>query len=119
MADPAPAPAPVPRSKAQVFARRLLSTVVLWGIVLSTLFSGNKFVSDYVFLLIMVTLAGTGVAEFYGLVEKEGMVCFKAWGIFGGVLLMVGTFYHFQGKLGEHGTPARVNDFDTILLILF
>ncbi len=113
------APAPAPRSKAGVFARRLLSTVLLWGLVLSTLFSGNQFISDYVFLLIMVLLAGTGLAEFYGLVEKEGMVCFKAWGIFGGVLLMVGTFYHFQGKLGEHGTPARVNDFETDFLILF
>jgi len=111
--------APAPRSKARVFARRLLSTVVLWGLVLSTLFSGNQFISDYVFLLMMMVLAGTGLAEFYGLVEKEGMVCFKAWGIFGGVLLMVGTFYHFQGKLGEHGTPARVNDFEMVFLILF
>src|SRR6266567_3358739 len=110
---------PAPRSKAKAFARRLLSTVVLWGVVLGTLFSGNKFVSDYVFLLLMVVLAATGLAEFYGLVEKEGMVCFKAWGIFGGVLLMVGTFYHFQGKLGEHRTPARVNDFETVFLILF
>ena len=112
-------PAPVPRSRAKVFARRLLSTVVLWGVVLSTLFSGNQFLSDYVFLLLMVVLAVTGLAEFYGLVEKEGMVCFKAWGIFGGVLLMVGTFYHFQGKLGEHRTPARVNDFESVFLILF
>src|SRR6266496_522167 len=111
--------APAPRSKARVFARRLLSTVVLWGLVLSTLFSGNQFISDYVFLLLMVLLAATGLAEFYGLVEKEGMVCFKAWGIFGGVLLMVGTFYHFQGKLGEHRTPARVNDFESVFLILF
>src|SRR6266567_3820422 len=110
---------PAPRSKAKAFARRLLSTVVLWGVVLGTLFSGNKFVSDYVFLLLMVVLAATGLAEFYGLVEKEGMVCFQGWGIFGGVLLMVGTFYHFQGKLGENRTPSRVNDFESLFLILF
>ncbi|HYV30669.1 MAG TPA: phosphatidate cytidylyltransferase [Candidatus Binatia bacterium] len=108
-----------PTTKAKVFARRLLSTVVLWGVVLSTLFSGNRFLSDYVFLILMVGLAGTGLAEFYALVEKEGMVCFQGWGIFGGVLLMVGTFYHFQGKLGENRTPSRVNDFESLFLILF
>src|SRR5882762_7308650 len=105
MDAPVSPPTSAPPSKGKVFARRLLSTVVLWGLVLSVLFSGNRFISDYVFLLIMVVLAGTGLAEFYGLVEKEGMVCFKGWGVFGGVLLMVGTFYHFQGKLGEHRTP--------------
>src|SRR5258706_3389032 len=47
------------------------------------------------------------------------MVCFKGWGILGGVLLMVGTFYHFPGKLGENRTPARVNDFETVFLIVF
>jgi phosphatidate cytidylyltransferase len=31
----------------------------------------------------------------------------------------VGTFYHLQGKLGIHGEPARVNDFETSFLILF
>jgi phosphatidate cytidylyltransferase len=110
---------PPPASKAKVFARRLLSTVILWSVVLAAMFSGNKFLSDYVFLAIMAVLAAVGLVEFYGLVEKEGMVCFKGWGIFGGVLLMVGTFYHFQGKLGEHRTPARVNDFESVFLILF
>ena len=113
------APVAPPPSKAKVFARRLFSTVILWAVVLAAMFSGNKFLSDYVFLVIMVVLAAVGLAEFYGLVEKERMVCFKGWGIFGGVLLMVGTFYHFQGKLGLHQTPARANDFETVFLILF
>jgi phosphatidate cytidylyltransferase len=118
MDAPSSPPTPPP-SKAKVFARRLLSTVVLWGIVLSALFSGNKFVSDYVFLAIMVTLSGVGLVEFYGLVDKEGTVCFRGWGILGGVLLMVGTFAHFQGWLGKTDSPARVNDFEIILLIVF
>src|SRR5258707_14896822 len=90
---------PTPMSKAKVFARRLSSTVALWTVVLAAMFSGNQMLSDYVFVSIMALLAGVGLLEFYGLVEKEGMVCFKGWGILGGVLLMVGTFYHFQGKL--------------------
>jgi phosphatidate cytidylyltransferase len=111
--------ASTPLSKAKVFARRLLSTVILWTVIVAALFSGNRFISDYVLLLIMVMLAGVGLAEFYGLVEKEGMVCFKGWGIVAGVLLMAGTFYHLTGKLGIHDSPSRVNDFETSFLILF
>ena len=111
--------APPPVSKAKVFARRLFSTVLLWGVVLGALFSGIKIVENYVVLVLMVVLAAAGLKEFYGLVEKEGMVCFKGWGIFAGVLLMAGTFYRVTGKLGAHDKPASVNDFETGLLILF
>jgi phosphatidate cytidylyltransferase len=117
--ESAPATAPPSPSKAKVFARRLLSTVILWTVVLSALFSNNQFISDYVFLFIMVVLAVAGLAEFYGLVEKEGMVCFKISGLVGAVLLMAGTFFHFQGMLGISGVPPRVNDFETSFLILF
>jgi phosphatidate cytidylyltransferase len=115
-ASTGPAPAP---SKAKVFLRRLLSTVILWSIILGAMFSGHKTLSNGVFLVIMLVLAGAGLAEFYGLVEKRQLVCFKGWGIFAGLLLLVGTFLHFTGKLGIAGTPARVNDFETIFLILF
>ncbi len=114
----APAPPP-PVSKARTFARRLFSTVILWGIVLGGMFSGNRLVSDYVFITIMTVLAVVGLLEFYGLVEKEGMVCFKALGITGGVILMVGTFLKLHGLLGLHASPARVADFESIVLILF
>ncbi|HEY0455296.1 MAG TPA: phosphatidate cytidylyltransferase [Verrucomicrobiae bacterium] len=120
MADATPNPiTPPPVSKGKVFFRRLLSTVVLWSIILSALFSGNEILSNVVFLLIMLALAGFGLAEFYNLVQKEKLVCFRGWGIFGGLLLMIGTFLHFTGKLGIAGTPARVNDFETSFLILF
>lgn len=112
-------PAPTAPSKAKVFFRRLLSTVILWSVVLGAMFSGNKLLSDYVFLVIMVILVVVGLIEFYGLVEKREMVCFKRWGILGGILLIVGTFLHFSGLLGIGGTPARVNDFETSFLILF
>jgi phosphatidate cytidylyltransferase len=118
MSEPASTPAPPP-SKAKVFVRRLSSTLVLWGIVLGALFSGSKVISDVVFMLVLVTLAVVGLLEFYGLVEKEGMVCFKGWGVLGGAALLIGTFLHLEGLLGIHGTPSRVNDFETIFLILF
>ncbi len=115
---PAPPPAPT-LSKSKVFLRRLLSFVVLWTIVLTALFFSNRLVSNCVFLVIMVFLAVTGLAEFYGLAATRGLVCFERWGIFGGLLLMVGTFLNLTGQLGTSGSPARVNDFETSFLILF
>jgi phosphatidate cytidylyltransferase len=91
----------------------------LWTVILAALFSGSRFISDYVFILLMLVLAVVGLMEFYGLAAARGLACFKGWGIFGGALLMAGTFAHFQGWLGIANQPARVNDFETSLLILF
>jgi phosphatidate cytidylyltransferase len=119
MAEPViPEAAPKP-SKGKIFLRRFTSSAILWTVVLTSLFSNNRLLSDYVFLIIMMVLAVTGLLEFYGIVEKRDLVCFKGWGLLGGVLLMLGTFLHLTGKLGIHGTPARVNDFETSFLILF
>ena len=79
----------MPLSKGKVFLRRLLSTIVLWTIILAALFSSNQLVSNYVFLAIVIFLAVVGLIEFYGLVDKRELVCFKGWGILGGLLLMV------------------------------
>lgn len=106
-------------SKAKVFVRRLSSTLFLWGVVLGAMFSGNRLISDYVFLALMLLLAVTGLLEFYGLVAKRDLVCFKWTGLIGGMLLMVGTFLHATGHLGIYEVPSRINDFETGFLILF
>ena len=49
------------------------------------MFSGNKLLSNTVFLVIMVVLAAFGLEEFYELAAKRGLVCFKRWGIVGGI----------------------------------
>lgn len=113
------APIPPTSSKARVFLRRLLTSIVLWTVVISAMLSGNKLISDSVFLVIMMTLAGTGLVEFYGLVEKRGLVCFKGWGICGGLLLVASTFFYLSGLLGSKEAPAKANDFETSLLIIF
>ncbi len=111
--------APAAPSKSKVFLRRLLSTVILWTVILAALFSGNQLIADYVFLFIMVVLAAAGLVEFYGLVEKRELVCFRWCGLIGGVLLMAGTFLHCTGKLGDYDSPSHVNDFEISFLILF
>ena len=108
-----------PISKGRIFARRAVSTIILWTLILSALFSGNELVSNYVFLFIMVFLAATGLFEFYGLAARRDLVCFRYWGVFGGILLMLGTFFHLTGHLGIHGSPARVNDFETVFIVIF
>lgn len=110
---------PPPSSKAKVFVRRFTSTAILWGLVLAAMFSGNQIISNYVFATFMVVLACVGLIEFYGLVEQRGLVCFRYWGIAAGVSLMIVTTLHLTGNLGIHDTPARVNDFETSILILF
>jgi phosphatidate cytidylyltransferase len=106
-------------SKAQVFLRRLITSVILWTVIIASLFSSNPLVSDGVFLVIIVFLALAGLAEFYGLAEKRGLACFKWCGLLGGALLMVGTFLNLIGRIGTQGSPARVNDFETGFIILF
>lgn len=108
-----------PPSKAQIFLRRFVSTVVLWSVILAALFSGSPLLSNGVFLVLIALLALAGLVEFYGIAEKRGMVNFKWCGVAGGLLLMVGTFLNVTGFIGTSGSPARVNDFETSFLILF
>src|SRR4051812_48517711 len=96
----ASAPTPAAPSKLKIFLRRLSSTVVLWTFVLVGLFYKDKSVADFVFLVMMMLLAASGLVEFYGLAEKRDLKCFKRWGIMGGMLLMAGTFLHLTGHLG-------------------
>src|SRR5213079_963428 len=44
---------------------------------------------------------------------------FKGWGIFGGLLLIASTFLYLSGVLGIQEAPAKANDFETSLLIIF
>jgi phosphatidate cytidylyltransferase len=115
-ASPATPPA---LSRGKIFLRRLASSVALWTVVLLAIFSENRFVSDYFFLLIMFLLAGAGLVEFYDLARKIGLPCYKGWGIFGGLLLMTSTFFYLSGVTGAHSAPAEANDFETSFLILF
>lgn len=113
---PATEPKPAP-SKKLIFLRRLISSIVLWTIVISALFSGNKILSDYVFLAIMMLLAWAGMVEFYNLLAKRNLYCFKGVGVFGGLLLMASTFFYLTQNESTH--PGGANDFETSFLILF
>ncbi len=103
-----------------MFLRRLLSSVILWGVVLGAIFAGRNLVAELLFLGLMLGIAGLGLREFYGLVEKRGLQCFKTWGIVGGLLLMASTFAYLEGWVVPlNRIPAKANDFETGILIVF
>jgi phosphatidate cytidylyltransferase len=118
MPEPGSSPPP-PLSKAAIFFRRLVSFVVLWTVVIGALFSGHKALSDYVFLLIILLLAVSGLLEFYGMVQKLNYACYAKWGVGGGVLLILFTFVCISGQFGPPVTPSRMNDRETMFIILF
>ena len=117
-----PAPSQTPPgslSKGQVFVRRLGSTTVLWAIVLTAIFSTNPIDANAVFLLLMLILAGAGLWEFYGLIEKRELKCFKWWGLIAGIALMSSTHYYVTHAKDYQLLAAKPNDFETGVLVLF
>ena len=104
-------PTPPALSKGQIFFRRLGSTVFLWTIVLTAMFSTNVLVANWVFLGLMVLLAVTGLLEFYGMVEKRGLVCFRWFGVVTGIVMMAATHFYLTNASGHQlraGKPAHV-----------
>lgn len=114
-------PPEVKPTKARVFVRRLVSTVILWSVVLWTIFSSNHRVTDWVFLAIMMGLAWLGLREFYDLVERRGLVTFRRWGTVAGLALMLVTFLYFSGIIphAHAQMPAKANDFEITVIIVF
>jgi len=119
MPDAPPAAPPPTLTKGQTFVRRLASTLVLWTIVLTAIFSTHKVVANYVFLLLVTGLAAAGLWEFYGLVERRGLVCFRGLGLFAGIALMASTHYYVTHAQGFQLGPGKPNDFETGVLVLF
>lgn len=102
-----------------MFVRRFASSVVLWTVVIWALFQPNRALANAFFLVVLLLLTGVGLLEFYAMVEKRGLVCFKGWGIFGGLLLLSAEFIYLTGTLGPVVLPSKANDFETSYLILF
>ncbi|MCC6234909.1 MAG: phosphatidate cytidylyltransferase [Verrucomicrobiales bacterium] len=117
----APTPPVVPPSKALIFVRRLTSTVLLWSVVLWAIFSTNHRVTNWVFLGLLMGLAWQGLREFYDLVEKRGLVCFRNWGIASGLALMLSTYLYFTGAIphAHEQMPAKANDFENTVIVVF
>jgi len=95
------------------------SAVLLWSIVVAALFAPNRALASACFLTVMMLLAGAGLLEFYGLVQRRGLVCFKYWGLFAGLLLMASTFIYLSESVLPQRLPSKANDFETGILVVF
>src|SRR5258707_6130406 len=92
------------------FLRRLLSAVAMWVIALLAIFSGN----ELFFLLLIGSLGLAGLWEYFGMIEKSGMRCFKAFGMIYGAAYFIRSFVFFH--LNGYGSAY---DFEMVRLVLF
>jgi CDP-diglyceride synthetase len=112
------APIPTTSSKMQTFWRRLLSSVLLWSMVIGALFTERLF-SDIAFLVVILLIAGFGLQEFYELCEKRNLVTFNIWGMIAACGLMVSSWVYLSGYFVASKSPAQANSFETSILIIF
>jgi phosphatidate cytidylyltransferase len=115
MSDPAPSPKP---SKSRVFLSRLFSSALLWSVVLAALFAPNPLLAGACFVTVMVGLAFVGQWEFYGLVTRRGLPCFKTTGLAFGVILVASTWVYLSGIIHPQTQPAKAHDFETGVVVL-
>jgi phosphatidate cytidylyltransferase len=114
-ATPSPAPAaPMPRAG---FRWRLISSIVLWGIMLAVIFWLPP-TGLYVFLNVVVARA---IWEFYVICEAKGLQSYKVWGVIGAVALVSGSWFVFGTQSyqshGDFGSVAY--DFEICILLVF
>lgn len=98
------------RGARAAFYWRLASTVVLWALVLGTIFSGF----ELGFFLMIAGLGLTGLWEYYRMLERMGLPCFRGFGMFCGAASFVGSFYYFR-TFG----PGQAYDFEIGVLLFF
>jgi phosphatidate cytidylyltransferase len=92
------------------FLRRLVSAVAMWAIALTVGFTGN----EVVFFLLIAGLGLAGLWEYFVMIEKSGMRCFKAFGMCCGAAYFIGSFLFFR----SNGADADYN-FETLVLLVF
>jgi len=94
----------------QVFRRRLVSTLLLWVLVLGTILSGYE-------QLFFVTIAGIGLLglwEFYEMLDRRGVPNFKLTALICAVAFFAASFYAFR----SYG-PEKSYDFEIAVLVVF
>jgi phosphatidate cytidylyltransferase len=92
-----------------VFWKRLISSLVLWTIVLLALFRlGN--LASWALTILISTIA---LAEFYDILQQQKMKCFKFGGLLGGAILLSGSWWH-----GQH-EPRFLATFEMLTLLCF
>ena len=93
------------------FRWRLISSIVLWGIMLAVVFWLPP-TGLYIFMNVVIARA---VWEFYSICEAKGLKAYKVWGVIGSVALISGSWFFFQ----RHDFIQLSYDFDIFILLVF
>lgn len=92
------------------FIRRLLSAIAMWAVALYVIFSNN----EIIFLLLIGSLGLVGLWEYFRMIEKSGLHCFKAFGMICGAAYFIGSFLFFRSS-GLHSAY----DFEMAVMLVF
>jgi len=93
------------------FRWRLVSSIVLWGIMLAVVFWLPP-TGLYIFMNVVIARA---VWEFYRICEAKGLPSFKIWGVVGAVALVSGSWFFYR----RHDVVRLSYDFDILILLIF
>ena len=92
------------------FRRRLVSTLILWVLVLGTILSGYE-------QLFFITIAGIGLLglwEYFEMLDRRGVPNFKLTALITAVVFLAGSFITFR----SYG-PEKSYDFEIAVLVVF
>lgn len=101
--------ATVAPTKLQTFGRRLLSTVVLWVLVLGALFSGNQLVADLAVLVVINVISCFALMEFCDLLGRRGIESFRTYAVLMGALFVTLLWLAETGLFFHGVSPLVVN----------
>jgi len=93
------------------FRWRLISSIVLWGIMLAVIFWMPP-AGLYIFMNLVIARA---VWEFYVICEAKGLRTYKVWGAIATVALISGSWFFY----GQHNRLQLSYDFDILILLVF
>ncbi len=93
------------------FRWRLISSIVLWGIMLAVIFWLPP-AGLYVFMNLVLAQA---VWEFYVMCANKGLRSYKVWGVIGTVALISGSWFFYR----QTDRLAMSYDFDILILLIF
>jgi phosphatidate cytidylyltransferase len=92
------------------FRRRLLSTALMWALVLGTVLSGYE-------QMFFITIAGIGLLglwEYYRMLDRRGVPNFKLTALIAAVVFFTGSFHMFR----SYG-PDKSYDFEIAVMVGF
>ncbi|MGF1657064.1 MAG: phosphatidate cytidylyltransferase [Verrucomicrobiales bacterium] len=92
------------------FWARLFSTLILWAVVLGTIFSGL----EIGFFFVIGGLGMIALWEYFRMIENMGLPCFRVFGMVCGALSFCGSFFIFR----TYG-PGQAYDFELFVLLFF